>query len=375
MRVAHLIKVTLLSGAERHLLTLLPALRAQGVESTLIALVEPQKPMDDLAAECEARQIPLRRVVIRRDLDPSLPARLRPILRELRPELLHTHLIHADLYGQMAARLAGVRVVISGRHNDDAFRRRWPMRLLNRVLWRGFKAGIAISAALRDFTIQVEGAPPRKIHVVRYGIDYTPPPPQAVEAARHALRTELNLPDDALLIGCAGRFIAQKGLLYALRAFAQVQADFPAAHLLLAGDGPERAALEAEVKRLNLGERVRFLGWRRDLEAVLAGLDLFLMPSLWEGFGLVLLEAMSRRLPIVASRSSAIPEIVVDGETGLLVPPRDADTLADALRLLLSDRALRLHLGLMGEDRLETAFNAARMAHETHAVYQVALSR
>ena len=102
----------------------------------------------------------------------------------------------------------------------------------------------------------------------------------------------------------------------------------------------------------------------------MAGLDMFLQPSLWEGFGLVLLEAMSRRLPVVASAVSAIPEIVVNGETGLLVPARDPAALADALLTLLADRTLRLHMGLNGEDRLETRYSDARMADETIAIYQ-----
>ena len=97
---------------------------------------------------------------------------------------------------------------------------------------------------------------------------------------------------------------------------------------------------------------------------------MFVLPSLWEGFGLVLLEAMSRRLPIIASRVSAIPEVVADGETGLLVPARDVDGLANAMRTLLSDRVLRRHMGMVGEDRLETHFGHARMANATIQVYR-----
>jgi glycosyltransferase involved in cell wall biosynthesis len=102
----------------------------------------------------------------------------------------------------------------------------------------------------------------------------------------------------------------------------------------------------------------------------MAGLDIFLMPSLWEGFGLVLLEAMSKQLPIIASRVSAIPEVITDGETGLLVPVRDVTGLADAMRRLLPDRSLRAYMGMNGEDRLEQHFSAVRMAEQTRAVYE-----
>ncbi|MCA9905670.1 MAG: glycosyltransferase, partial [Anaerolineae bacterium] len=115
---------------------------------------------------------------------------------------------------------------------------------------------------------------------------------------------------------------------------------------------------------------VHFLGWRSNALRVMAALDIFLMPSLWEGFGLTLLEAMSVSVPVVATTVSAIPEIVVHQETGLLVPPRDVVALAEATLLLLEDSALRHHMGMLGEDRLETYFSADRMIDQTLAVYQ-----
>ncbi|MFN8448235.1 MAG: glycosyltransferase family 4 protein [Anaerolineae bacterium] len=140
--------------------------------------------------------------------------------------------------------------------------------------------------------------------------------------------------------------------------------------MIIAGDGSQRAALESEAQALGVRDRVHFLGWRDDATAVLAALDVLLMPSLWEGFGLVMLEAMAQTTPIIGSAVSAIPEVVVDGETGLLVPPRDSAALADALARMLGDPALRRHMGLLGQDRVETAFSVERMAAETVAVYE-----
>jgi glycosyltransferase involved in cell wall biosynthesis len=115
---------------------------------------------------------------------------------------------------------------------------------------------------------------------------------------------------------------------------------------------------------------VRFLGWRDDVAQLMNVFDLLLVPSLWEGFGLVILEAMAHQIPTVASAVSAIPEIIVHGETGLLVPPRNTDALADALVSLLSDTPLRKHMGMLAEDRLESHFSAARMVDETIALYR-----
>lgn len=367
MRAAHIIKAVRVAGAERHVLTLLAGLRDRQIEPRLLLLVEPNTPMDDYAALLEARALPVERIPIHSDFDVTVIRRLAAVLRTFQPDVTHTHLLHADLFGVPAARLAGVPVVVSSRHNDDAFRYRLPIQLINRALWRGVDAAVTISDALTRFTIAVEGAPPDKVRRIYYGLD-TSIPPLDRAAARNTLLAELGLPPDMVLVGLVCRLVEQKGVTYAVEAFRQVAADFPEAVLLITGDGPLRDSLQAQARPL--GDRVRFLGWRPDTAALFAALDIFLAPSLWEGFGLVLLEAMAQQTPIIGSTVSAIPEVIADGETGLLVPPRDAAALANALRTLLADGPLRLHLGLLGRDRLETYFDAGRMADETAALYR-----
>ncbi len=368
MRVIHLSKMTGAAGSEGHLLALLPALRAHGVDARLWVLVEPDHPLDEYVARASELGVPTERLTIRCDLDPALLWRLVRRLRGERPDILHTHLIHADLYGVVAARLAGVPRVISSRHNDDRFRYRLPVRLLNRALWRRIDAGIAISGAIRAFSLRVENAPADRVYTVPYGLDPATIPARPEACA--ALRTALGLPADALLVGSVCRLIEQKGLVYALRGFAAVAGEVPQAHYVLAGDGPLRPALEAEARALGVGERVHFLGWRDDAHAVFAALDVFLAPSLWEGFGLVFLEAMAHGLPVISTTVSAIPETVVDGETGWLVPPRDAEAIARALRAALTDPQVRRARGANGRERLETQFTVEAMAERTLAVYR-----
>jgi glycosyltransferase involved in cell wall biosynthesis len=367
MKVAHVIKATRISGAERHLLILLPALKARGVEVSLLLMEDPAHPVDDMVAALEASGVPVRRIPIHRHADFGVIGRLRAALRDLHPDIVHTHLIHADLYGTLAAKRAGVRTIISSRHNDDNFRRLLPMRTLHRLFWRMTSAGIGISQAITRFCIEVEGAPVPKMTTVYYGLT-----PQVMErkTARAALLRELRLPAETPLVGMVCRLIEQKGVSYALRAFAQIAGQFPGAHVVIAGDGALRRALEAEARSLGIGERVHFLGWREDTPHILAALDVLLMPSLWEGFGLVMLEAMAQAVPIIGSAVSAIPEVVVDGETGLLVPPRDAEALALALAQLLGDEAGRRHMGLMGQDRVETRFSVEQMVTATLGVYE-----
>jgi glycosyltransferase involved in cell wall biosynthesis len=387
MRVAHIIKATGVAGAERHLLLLLPGLAARGLDIHLILLVTPRRaadprhPMDAyanaMADACPDNPIHVHKMTIRHHLDFGLTPALRGLLRQIEPDIVHSHLLHADLFGLAAARSLRLRRaprLVMTRHNDDRFRR-WPaFRLVNRALWGMVGAGIAISHSVRRFCVGVEGAPPAKVHVIPYGM--TPPEAKIDRAeASAALKAELGLPADALLPGMVCRLVEQKGVRYALAAFAQVLPQFPGAHLVIAGDGVQRAALERQARALGISRNVHFLGWRRDTDRVLAALDVLLMPSLWEGFGLVMLEAMAQRVPIIGSRVSAIPEVVQDGDTGRLVPPRDPAALAEALAELLGDTALRRHMGLLGEDRLEAEFSAETMIDKTLLVYEAVLRR
>lgn len=372
MRVAHIIKVVRVAGAEQHLLALLPALRTKGIDAHIILLVEPSNQMESFFCMAAERQIPIQRLVINSHINAGLFKRLRDNIVDLKPDIVHTHLLHADLYGIMAAHWAHIPVIITSRHNDNTFRRNAAMRLLNWTLWNMSSAGIAISDSIRRFCIQVEGASPNKIKTIHYGLM---PTKIDRKLGRVALRAELGLPSNSALIGIVCRLIEQKGVTYALQAFARLASDFPESHLVIAGEGVLRPQLEAEARALAINERVHFIGWCEDVTAVLAGLDMLLAPSLWEGFGLVFLEAMNAQLPIIASAVSAIPEIVVDGETGLLVPPRDVDALVGALRTLLMDAPLRQHMGLLGQDRLETHFTLSHMVDETSALYHKLLTR
>lgn len=370
MRVVHIIKVTRISGAERHLLLLLAGLIERGVDARLVILVERDKPMDDMLAAAQSRAIPITRLVIRRDYDVALLWRLRARLRHLKPDLVHTHLIHADLFGYFAARAAGIHRVLSSRHNDDQFRYRPRWRKLNRRLWRWLDGGIAISESIKRFAIEVEGASADKITVVRYGIDFAWLSDDDIASARQRLRADLGLYEDALLLGMVCRLVEQKGIPYALEALRRLRAQYPSAHLVVAGDGENAAELRRLASALGMADRVHWLGWRSDAAELMAAFDLLLVPSLWEGFGLVLLEAMARRLPVIASRVGAIPEVVAHGETGILIAPRDVDALAQAISRLLDDRALRKYMGLLGAARLEERFSVERMVAGTIAVYR-----
>jgi glycosyltransferase involved in cell wall biosynthesis len=341
-------------GSERHLLTLLPALERLGVELVFVGLDDPAW---DPAPFYDALTVPTVRLPAPRDLDPLVPLRLRRALRSVRPDVVHTHLVHADVYGA----LAGARPLVSTKHNDDPFRT-GPFRHVERALARRVDRVIAITEALARFTVEAVGLPREKVEVVPYGLDESP--------ASWGPNPPVVVPEGAHVLLAVCRLARQKGLDVAVQALARVRETQPDAVLVVLGEGPERATLERLASELGLGSAVFLPGRVGDVAAWLERAALLVHPVRWEGFGLALLEAMLASRPVVASGVSSVPEIVADGETGLLVPPDDAEALAAAVAGLLGDPGRAARLGSAGLERARAEFSVGRMARRTLAVYE-----
>jgi glycosyltransferase involved in cell wall biosynthesis len=366
VRVIHVSKVTGIAGSEGHLLRLLPGLASYSVEVRMVVLESAQHPAADYAAAMADKGIPTDLVPIIGHLDLTLVNRLTHYFRAHQPDIVHTHLIHGDLYGILAASRANVPHIISSRHNDDAFRHRFLLRALNRALMQRADRVITISHALAAFTTEVEKTPPDKVIPIHYGLEA----PARDSGARNRARAELGIDEHTPLVGAVGRLVHQKGFGVLLDAFRHVLMTHTNTRLVVVGDGPLRGPLMQQAVRLGIGEAVHFVGWRPNARDVMPAFDVLAVPSRWEGFGLVTLEGMGCARPIVASRVSALPEIVLDGETGLLVPSEDVEALASALDELLSAPDRASAMGRAGYARLCEAFSINRMVTATLAVYQ-----
>lgn len=367
-RICHITKATGIAGSEKHLLMLLKGLDKAKYQVKLILLVERDKSLDDCVLHFEGGGVQVKRVLIRGDIDPLLVWRLYRLLREGNYDLVHTHLIHADLYGTLAAKLAGVPIIVSTKHNDDAFRRHSLYAFLDRLASKFANKIIVISDSLRRFFVEVEGLDAGKITRIYYGLD-------AAEFGVHSLgdssvREEFGIEANWPMAGIVARLDRQKGHTYLLTAFAKVVETLPQAKLLVVGDGYLRGDLEKQTRGLGITSQVTFTGWRNDVPRIMADLDLLILPSLWEGFGLVLLEAMAMAKPIVATRVSAIPEIMVDGETGILVPPKDPNSLAEAIIRLVQNPSRAREMGRKGRERLEKEFSVEKMVKQAERVYE-----
>jgi glycosyltransferase involved in cell wall biosynthesis len=363
-RVLHIQKVGGIAGSENHLLTLLPGLSRVGYEPTMLVL-DGDGRAEAFTAAMEARGVRTLRVRIRAHVDAALPFRLARYVRPRDHDIVHTHLIHADLYGALAARAAGHRRVVSTRHGFDPWRRHAGYAILDRVAGRLQRRVIAISGGLQERLCVADGLPPAKVRVVHYGLD-------ADDFRRQGATTSGLEALPRPVVGTVSRLVPEKGVHLLLDAFDACARQTGAGSLVVVGDGPARGALEADARRRGIAGRVHFAGHlpRSGVSAAIRALDVFVFPTFFpEGFGLVLLEAMAWGKPIVASRVISVPEIVTHDRTGLVVPPGDAGRLREALLRLLREPALGERLGAAARREVEQRFGAARMVEETARVY------
>jgi glycosyltransferase involved in cell wall biosynthesis len=280
-----------------------------------------------------------------RRLDPAALPRLYHLLRDERVDVLEAHVWYACVVARLVGRLAGVPVVITNEQDVRAGAntvRRDLLWIDDATTWMSSACVHITRASERSFA---EGTPrlfrgrARRV-VIPNGIDVGRVAAGAAAADRAAVRRELGAGEGDLVIGNVARLQPAKGHEHLLDAFARVRAARPDARLVVVGWGTSEAALRARAARLGVADRVAFLGKRHDVHRLLAAFDVFAFPSIHEGQGIALLEAMAAGVPIVASAADGIPEMVRDGETGLLVPPADAAALAAGILRLAGDAAL-----------------------------------
>ncbi len=308
--------------------------------------------------------VTVHRLPLKRALLSGQPAELRAaaaavrrVIDEFRPELIHLHLNGPSVWFALLAGLERVAPLVVTLHTP--FRElAVPAAMVARVLDRA-AAVIAVSQALAAEVLARHPAVQPRLQVIWNAL---PAPPRPLAA----------LPHDPPVVLAAGRLAPEKGFDTALQAFAQIRKHFPAARLVVAGDGPERAALEQLARESLPSGSTLFLGWVEPAEmtAVIDAATLVLMPSLWqEPFGLVALQAALRARPIVASAVGGLPEIVAEGVTGRLVPPDDVDAFAGAARALLGDRAALQRMGEAAAARAAARFSLAACADAYAAAY------
>lgn len=357
IRVLHVDSERSWRGGERQVLELMRRQRRRGDEPHLAA-----PPDGALTARAIEEGFPAHGVAMRGTWDAGAVLALAGLHRRLRPDVVHWHAARAHALGALAALLApGPRRVLS-RRVDFPVRRTPGSRLLYAL---PIDAIAAISNGVRDALVR-SGVDPARIRVVPSGVDLAPfeaPFDRARARERHGIE-----PGDVIALNVAA-LAPHKSQTTLLRAAAVARERAPALRVWIVGEGALRGALEAEHRALGLGDTVRFLGFREDVVELLRAADLFVISSYLEGLGTSILDAMAAGLPVVGTRVGGIPEAVRDGETGLLVRPRDPGALADALVALAHDPARRAAMGARGREEAR-GHSAERTEELTRALYE-----
>lgn len=345
-------------GGQNQLLLLARGLRARGHRVVLVV-----HPDGELRRRLDEgfEAVPL---APRHEIDLRAAWRLSRVLRDLTPSVVHAHDSHA-----VAMAAAALSFGAPTPRPPLLFARRVDFRLrgnsFSRWKYRQVDAFVAASGAIGAMLAE-DGAAPARTFTVHDGIDIA-----RVDATEPLdVRAEFCFPPGALVVGNLAALVPHKGQKYLVEAAAIVVRERPDTRFLVVGEGELRRDLEQQVRRLHLGQHVVLTGFRADALKVLKGLDLFVMSSVTEGLGSSLLDAMAAARPIVATTAGGIPEVVRHGETGLLVPPRDARALAGAILALLRDETRRARLAEAGLARVRESFSAERMVSETLAVYE-----
>jgi len=312
-----------------------------------------------LAERARAAGLAVREMRFRGDLWPAAALALASTLKEMRPDVVHLHDPHAVSAGLLARRLAGRRALVATRRVDFALR-----GSLSRRKYAACDRVIAVSEAIAG-VLRRGGLSTGRVRLVYEGVPDRPAP----TGGREALR-ELGVPEDAPVVGNVAALTGHKDQATLLAAAARVGVHLPEARFVIVGEGELRGQLEAQARDLGLERRCIFAGFRADLDRLIPAFTVFCLSSHMEGLGTSLLDAMAFGVPVVATAAGGIPEAVTDGITGRLVPPRDPETLADALVEALENPARRDAWGRAGRRRFEERFTADRMVEATLAVYQ-----
>jgi glycosyltransferase involved in cell wall biosynthesis len=361
-RVLHLITSFEIGGTERQAAELLKRLDGERYDVRL-AVLRNEGPF---YCEIEARfpdvpEFPLTSFYDANALRQLM--RLRRLFKREKIDILHAHDFYSGFIGAAAARLAGVRVIACQRHLKLSDRRAhaWGTRVIHRLAHRI----LVNSEAIRDHIIEHDNAPSGKIVVIRNGV-------LAVSRANayNELCSELALNPDVQLVGVVARLQEVKGHRFFIEAAAKVVRSEPDAHFVLVGDGPLRNEITDQAAELGIIDRVHLLGDRTDVTRLISGFDLLVLSSLHEGLPNAVMEAMAAGVTVVATAIGGTKELIVDGKTGFLVPPANADALSDRILFALANKETSRRVAQRALEFVKNRFSIERMVASVEDLYE-----
>ena len=290
--------------------------------------------------------------------------RVAQFLKEWGADLIHCHLPLAGVIGRLAARSASIPVVYT-EHNVMERYHPWTRRL-NLMTWKMQDQVVAVSREVGD-SIRSHAGTSVPVLVVQNGVPVDSFVPSMEQRA--SIRRELAIPEESPVVGMVAVFRPQKDLKRWLESARLIRNAFPSAHFLMVGDGPLMKEVRATAEDLRLADVTHFVGLQPEIRPYLSAMDAYMSSSLFEGLPLSLLEAMAMKLPVVATSVGGVPEVIVDGRTGYIVPPGSPEMLAEKICLLLSNEQMRHDFGLAGRSVIEERFSMNRMVQQLEDLY------
>lgn len=351
-------------GTELHILTLSDQLKKRG--HRVVVACRPDCWVEARAKEMELETV---RFNVMKYNDTQDLKRIRSYIRAEKMDVLHIHWSSDILVPGLAGLQEGVKARIMSRHVPFPFRNKTGGMLYSRIL---FTHMVSVSNSVKMALVS-SGAAAHKIDVIHHGTDVTSFVPQDGDHAQ--IRAGLGIPENSVAIGIVGRIAPEKGHRVFLQAASLVKSDMPVSYVIV-GEGPDEEFIRRQATDLGLADRVLFAGFRSDIADVLAALDIVTVPSLWqEPCSAVIQQAMAMSKPVIGTRVGGTPEVIVDGETGLIVPPDDAAALGQAMSHLVGDPAFRISAGIAGRKRVESHFSLGGMVDKIEALYYAQMGK
>jgi glycosyltransferase involved in cell wall biosynthesis len=367
MKILHIISSGGMYGAEAVILNMSRALNENSHSSILGVFSNSANPNLQLHETATAQGIESHLISCAGQIDRTVPSSIRELAARTNVDVVHAHGYKADIYCYFSLRGSSVPLVSTCHTWYDNDLTVSLYGAADRFILRNYAAVVAVSEDVRQRLLKA-GVRKEKIHIVRNGIDLRP-----FDNAAPSLR-EISSPDHAPIVGLIGRLAPEKGVDIFLRAAARVVAELPATKFVVIGEGPDREQLELLVDELQIRKNVFMLGRREDMPSVYASLDIMVSASRHEGLPMAILEGMASSRPVVATAVGAVPDVIVDSRTGVLVPSENVELLAAKIVTLLNGRTQRENLGAAAKKLIEEEFSAERMTTDYLHIYEQAIA-
>jgi glycosyltransferase involved in cell wall biosynthesis len=364
INILHIYQNSKIGGVQQQLLSLLKAYNRERFNPIFCCL----GPKQEMGKEIEGigiEFISLNKLRYNR-FSPGIVLELHRLMKIKQIHVVRTHRYRSNLYGRLAAFSSGVPVIIASVHENYRTDKRPNRRIMNRILSKITDKIVAVSEDVKEDIIRYDRIDPSKLQVIPNGIDVERFNP---EKNTSNIRKEFPLEEDDIVIGFIGRIVPAKGLEYLLNALPYLKEEFKSIKLLIIGEGSLVEKLKEKAKKNNIFDNILFTGVRRDIPEILASIDIFVMPSTAEGLPNSLLEAMAMGKPVVATEVGGIPELIKNGRSGLLVPPKNPEALATAIRDLISNDQLAAKMGQAARNFVMNNHSIVKIAQKWQTLY------